>query len=428
MSAAPAGIGKEPPYSLEPKRIVIFLQRDRSDGRTDLYGAMMPIINRMAELQEDISAWRRDFHAEPELLYDVENTAAKVADLLRSFGCDEVVEGVGRTGVVGVINGNRPGSGNAIGLRADMDALPITEETGLPWASRVPGKMHACGHDGHTAMLLGAARHLAETRNFVGKAVVIFQPAEEGGAGGKAMVDDGLMERFAIDEVYGMHNLPGLAVGSFSIRPGPIMAATDEFEITFKGRGGHAAMPHLCADPVAAAAQFISLLQTIVSRQTNPVDSVVVSVTQVHAGHTHNVIPDNAWLNGTFRTLTPETRLATGRRIREVAEGIASASGMEVEFIHYPTYPVTFNHPEQTERAVEIAAQISGPDKVDPSMPPTLGGEDFSYMLEKRPGAFIFIGNGDTAGLHTPRYDFNDAAIPYGTSYWVKLVETLRAA
>jgi amidohydrolase len=388
----------------------------------------MPIINRMAELQDDTAAWRRDFHADPEVLYDVGRTAAKVAALLRKFGCDEVVEGIGQTGVVGVIRGSRPGAVGAIGLRADMDALPIPEETGLPWASKNPGKMHACGHDGHTAMLLGAARYLAETRNFAGDAVVIFQPAEEGGAGGKAMVDDGLMERFAIAEIYGMHNLPGLPVGAFSIRPGPIMASTDEFEITFKGRGGHAAMPHLCADPVTAAAQCINALQTIVSRQTNPIDSVVVSVTQVHAGHTHNVIPDSAWLNGTFRTLTAETRLATGRRIREVAEGVAAASGMEVDFLHYPTYPVTFNHADQTAKAVEIAATIAGTDRVDASMPPLLGGEDFSYMLERRPGAFIFIGNGDTAGLHTARYDFNDAAIPFGTSYWARLVETLRAA
>jgi hippurate hydrolase len=367
-------------------------------------------------------------HSDPELLYDVHRTAARVAALLREFGCDEVVEGIGKTGVVGVVRGSRPGNAGAIGLRADMDALPITEETGKPWASKNPGLMHACGHDGHTAMLLGAARYLAETRNFAGDAVVIFQPAEEGGAGGRAMVEDGMMERFNIAEVYGMHNLPGLPVGHFSMRTGPIMAATDEFEITFRGRGGHAAMPHLCIDPVAAAAQCVVALQSIVSRQTDPVDSVVVSVTQFHAGKTHNVIPDTAWLNGTFRTLTAATRAFTGKRLREVAEGIAAAAGLEVEVLHFPTYPVTFNHADQTAKAAAIAGAIAGEDKVDIQMPPTLGGEDFSYMLEARPGAFIFMGNGDSHGLHTPRYDFNDEAIPYGASFWAKLVETLRAA
>jgi amidohydrolase len=388
----------------------------------------MPVINRMAELQDDIAAWRRDFHSDPELLYEVHRTAAKVAALLREFGCDEVVEGIGRTGVVGVIRGNRPGASGAIGLRADMDALPITEESGKEYASRNPGLMHACGHDGHTAMLLGAARYLAETRNFAGDAVVIFQPAEEGGAGGRAMVEDGMMERFNIEEVYGMHNLPGLPVGHFSMRPGPIMASTDEFEITFRGRGGHAAMPHLCIDPVTAAAQCVLALQTIVSRQIDPVDSVVVSVTQFHAGKTHNVIPDTAFLNGTFRTLNANTRAFTAKRLREVAEGIAASCGLDVEVIHLPTYPVTFNHADQTAKAAAIASAISGGDRVETQMSPTLGGEDFSYMLERRPGAFIFMGNGDTHGLHTPRYDFNDDAIPYGASYWAKLVETLRAA
>jgi hippurate hydrolase len=386
----------------------------------------MPVINRMAEMHDEISAWRREIHSEPELLYEVHKTAARVASLLRSFGCDDVVEGIGRTGVVGVIRGHKPGKGGSIGLRADMDALPIPEETGLPWASKSPGAMHACGHDGHTAMLLGAARHLAETRNFSGDAVVIFQPAEEGGAGGKAMVDDGLMDRFGICEVYGMHNLPGLPAGNFSICAGPIMAATDEFDITFRAPGSHAAMPHLGPDPVAAAAYCITAMQTIVSRQTNPADAVVVSVTQMHAGHTHNVIPSEAFLNGTFRTLTAETRAFTAKRIREIVEGIAATFGVAVDFIHYPTYPVTYNHANETDFAVAVASAISGKDRVDASMRPLLGGEDFSYMLESRPGAFIFIGNGDTAGLHTPGYDFNDAIIPVGASYWVQLVESRR--
>ena len=386
----------------------------------------MPIINRMAELHDDIAAWRRDFHSDPELLYDVKRTAGKVASLLRTMGCDEVVEGMGRTGVVGVIHGAR--GGGTIGLRADMDALPIEEETGKPWASKNPGLMHACGHDGHTAMLLGAARYLAETRNFAGKAVIIFQPAEEGGAGGKAMVDDGLMDRFAIQEVYGLHNMPGLAVGRFAIRPGPIMASTDEFEITFRGHGGHAAMPHLCVDPVVAAAQCVNALQTIVSRGTDPLASLVVSVTQLRAGHAHNVIPDTAWLNGTVRSLTGERRDYAERRLREIAHGVAATNGLSAEVVYDRSYPVTVNHPEQTEKAIAIASAIAGAAHVDAEVSPLMGGEDFSFMLEARPGAFIFMGNGDTSGLHTAQYDFNDHAIPYGSSYWAKLVETLLPA
>ncbi len=386
----------------------------------------MPIINRMAELQDDIAAWRRDFHSDPELLYDVTRTAGKIAARLREMGCDEVVEGLGRTGVVGVIRG-RDGGG-VIGLRADMDALPIEEETGKQWASKNPGLMHACGHDGHTAMLLGAARYLAETRNFAGKAVVIFQPAEEGGAGGKAMVEDGLMDRFAIQEVYGLHNMPGLPVGQFAIRPGPIMASTDEFEITFRGHGGHAAMPHLCLDPVVAVAQCVNALQTIVSRGTDPLASLVVSVTQLRAGHAHNVIPDTAWLNGTVRSLTTERRDFAERRIREIANGVAATNGLSAEILYDRNYPVTVNHREQTEKAIAIASAIAGEDLVNAEVSPLMGGEDFSYMLEARPGAFIFLGNGDTSGLHTAQYDFNDTAIPYGSSYWAKLVETLLPA
>lgn len=386
----------------------------------------MPIINRMAELQDDIAAWRRDFHSDPELLYDVNRTAGKVAARLREMGCDEVVEGLGRTGVVGVIRGRE--GGGVIGLRADMDALPIEEETGKQWASKNPGLMHACGHDGHTAMLLGAARYLAETRNFSGKAVVIFQPAEEGGAGGKAMVEDGLMDRFAIQEVYGLHNMPGLPVGQFAIRPGPIMASTDEFEITFRGHGGHAAMPHLGLDPVVAAAQCVNALQTIVSRGTDPLASLVVSVTQLRAGHAHNVIPDTAWLNGTVRSLTAERRDFAERRIREIVNGVAVTNGISAQIVYDRSYPVTVNHPEQTEKAIAIASAIAGETGVNTAVSPLMGGEDFSYMLEARPGAFIFMGNGDTPGLHTAQYDFNDSAIPYGSSYWARLVETLLPA
>ncbi|MEZ5791236.1 MAG: M20 aminoacylase family protein [Nitratireductor sp.] len=384
----------------------------------------MPIINRMAELHDEIAAWRQQLHANPELLYEVHETAAMVAQKLREFGCDEIVEGIGRTGVVGVIHGSR-GMGRTIGLRADMDALPIEEQTGKPHASKNPGMMHACGHDGHTAMLLGAARYLSETRNFSGKAVVIFQPAEEGGAGGKAMVEDGLMDRFGIDEVYGLHNMPGLPVGEFAIRSGPIMAATDEFDITISGKGSHAAMPHQSVDPITIAAQCIMAMQTIVSRGVDPVESLVVSVTQVHSGFTDNVIPTTAMLNGTVRSLKPELRDFAEMRIRQIVNGIVEAHGASVEIDYFRNYPVTHNHPEQTQKAIAIAEAVVGEGKVEKDVRPMLGGEDFSYMLEKRPGAFIFMGNGDTASLHNPAYDFNDDAIPVGSSYWAKLVETL---
>lgn len=384
----------------------------------------MPIINRFAEFHDDITAWRHDFHRHPELLYDVQRTAEVVADRLRDFGVDEVVTGIGRTGVVGVIRGRKAETGHTIALRADMDALPIEEATGKPYASTVPGRMHACGHDGHTAMLLGAARYLAETRNFDGTAVVVFQPAEEGGAGGKAMVDDGLMQRFGIDEIYGMHNMPGLPVGQFSIRPGPIMAATDEFEIRVVGHGGHAAKPHVTIDPILIGTQIVQALQSIASRSVDPLDAVVVSVTTFHAGRAHNIIPSAATLGGTVRSLSAAVRDLAERRIREIAEGVALAHGGKAEVAYHRNYPVTINHPEQTAFAVEVAQQIVGEANVDADAPPMMGGEDFSYMLLERPGAFIFLGNGDTAGLHNPEYDFNDAAIPIGSSYLARLVET----
>jgi amidohydrolase len=386
----------------------------------------MPIINRMAELHGEIAAWRHDFHRNPELLYDVHETARAVAGHLRDFGCDEIAEGIGRTGVVAVINGR--GDGPTIALRADMDALPITEESGVEWSSHNPGKMHACGHDGHTAMLLGAARYLAETRNFSGKAVVVFQPAEEGGAGAKAMIDDNFLERFGIEEVYGMHNMPGMPVGQFAIRPGPILAAADEFSITFTGKGGHAAYPHFAVDPVVMAAQCVLSLQTIVSRNTNPLDSLVISATEVHAGTAHNIIADQAVVSGTVRSLKKEVQEMAVRRMGEVAEGIAAAFGGKSDFHFHYGYPVTVNHPEQTEKAIGIALSIAGDGAIETSMSPNMGGEDFSFMLEARPGAFIWVGNGDTAQLHNARYDFNDEAIPFGTSYWAKLVETLMPA
>ena len=387
----------------------------------------MPILNRAAEMQDEVAGWRRHLHANPELSFDVVETAAFVADKLKSFGCDEVATGIGRTGVVGVIRG-RLGEGATIGLRADMDALPIAETTAKPYASRNPGRMHACGHDGHTAMLLGAAKYLAETRNFAGSVAVIFQPAEEGGGGGNEMVKDGMMERFGIAKVFGMHNMPGLPVGQFAIRPGPIMAATAEFTIRVKGRGGHAAMPQTTIDPIMIASQLVGALQTIVSRSADPVEALVVSVTKFHAGDAHNVIPETAEIAGTVRTLKKEVARKAEERIRALCAGLAASFGASIEVDYDANYPVTFNHERETVFAADVAAAVAGEAQVHRAIQPLMGGEDFSYMLEARPGAFIFVGNGDTAGLHHPAYDFNDEAIAHGMSYWVRLAETALAA
>lgn len=383
----------------------------------------MPIINRIAEFHDEIVAWRQDFHRHPELMFDVHRTAARVADLLKSFGVDEVVAGIGRTGVVGIIRGNRCQSGRVIGLRADMDALPISEQTGKPYASEVDGKMHACGHDGHTSMLLGAAKYLAETRNFDGTAIVIFQPAEEGGGGGRVMVEDGLMTRFGIEEVYGMHNYPGIPVGNFAIRPGGIMAATDVFKIEIEGVGGHAAQPHKTVDPIITAAQMIVGLQTLVSRNVDPVKSAVLSVTVIKAGTTDNVIPRTASITGTVRTLDEAVRNLMQRRLDEFVPTFASAYGATASLDYWRGYPVTVNAPEQTSFAADTAAEIVGEPQVDRTTAPSLGGEDFAYMLNERPGAYILIGQGNTAGLHEDSYDFNDDIIPLGVSYWVRLIE-----
>lgn len=384
----------------------------------------MPIVNRVADLHADITEWRRDLHMHPELQYDVHRTAGSVAEKLTAFGCDEVVTGLGRTGVVGVIRGKKGVSGKTIGLRADMDALPIEEANDLPYKSTVPGKMHACGHDGHTAMLLGAARYLTETRNFTGTAVVIFQPAEEGGGGGKAMVDDGLMDRFGIEEVFGMHNYPGMPVGAFGIRPGPMMAAADALTIDIEGVGAHAARPHLGVDTVLVGAQIINALQSVVSRNVDPLKSAVVSICMFRAGNTDNVIPQTVQLRGTARSLAPEVRDLLEKRLPVVVESTATAYGARAKLTYKRGYPVLVNHDKQTEFAASVAGQIAGQDKVDTGLPPMMGAEDFSFMLNARPGAFIWIGNGASAGLHHPSYNFNDEAIPFGTSYWVKLVET----
>src|SRR5690606_38885979 len=387
----------------------------------------MPVLNRAVETQAEIAAWRRKLHQNPELLYDVHETAKFVAEKLTSFGCDHVETGVGRTGVVGIIKG-RHGDGPAIGLRADMDALPITETSGVEWASQNPGKAHSCGHDGHTSMLLGAAQYLAETRNFRGSVALLFQPAEEGGAGGLAMVEDGVMDRYDITEVYGVHNMPGLPVGQFAMCKGPIMAATDEFDLFISGRGGHAAQPHRTIDPILAGSQLMIALQGIVSRNTDPLDSLVISVTKFIAGEAYNVIPEKATLSGTVRTLKKEARAFAERRIREVAAGIAAATGTEITVRYKNNYPVTFNHDTQTEFAARVASSVAGEGKVNANVEPMMAAEDFSYMLEARPGAYIFIGNGDTPGLHHPAYDFNDDAIPYGVSYFVSVAETALAA
>jgi amidohydrolase len=383
----------------------------------------MPILNRAAELQGEVSEWRRYLHENPEILYDVDNTASFVEGKLKEFGVDEVVPGIGRTGVVAIIRGKGEG-GRTIGLRADMDALPLTEITGKPWASKTPGKMHACGHDGHTSMLLGAAKYLAETRNFNGSVALIFQPAEEGGAGALAMIEDGMMERFGIDEVYGMHNMPGIPLGQFAIRKGGIMAAPDRFTITIKGRGGHAAQPHKTIDPIFIGSQLVGSLQAIAARNADPVRSVVISVTRFDAGTTHNIIPDEATLWGTVRTHSEETRNLAESRIRQIVEGIVGAHGAEAGIEYYRQCPVTSNHDRETDHAISAASEIVGAANVDPNVDPSMAGEDFAFMLNSRPGAFIFIGNGETAPLHNPRYDFDDEAISFGISYWVKLVES----
>jgi len=384
----------------------------------------MPVINRFADLAPAIADWRQDLHRNPEILFETHRTSALVAEKLRAFGCDEVVTGIGRTGVVGVIRGRQGGSGKVIGLRADMDALPIVEATGLPYASETPGFMHACGHDGHTAMLLGAAQYLAETRNFDGTAVVIFQPAEEGGGGGREMVEDGMMDRFGIQEVYGMHNSPGLAVGAFKLRPGPLLASADRFHIAVLGRGSHGAMPHEGIDTTLVASQIVVAVQSIVARNVAPLRPAVVSVTSFRTEtDADNVIPGRVDLRGTVRTLDPETRDLAETRLNDVVRGVAGAFGAEVEIDFLRDYPVTVNAEAQAAFAGEVAREVAGPERVDDAAEPVMGAEDFSFMLNARPGAFIFVGNGDSAALHNPGYDFNDEAIPAGCSFWARLVE-----
>ncbi|WP_282021430.1 M20 aminoacylase family protein [Ruegeria faecimaris] len=381
----------------------------------------MPIKNRFAELQSEITEWRRDIHQNPEILFETHRTSALVAEKLKEFGCDEVVTGIGRTGVVGVIKGKADTGGKVIGLRADMDALPIREATGLDYASNTDGAMHACGHDGHTAMLLGAAKYLSETRNFDGTVVVIFQPAEEGGGGGREMCEDGMMDRWGIQEVYGMHNWPGRPVGSFAIRPGAFFAATDQFDIVFEGKGGHAAKPHETVDTTVMAAQAVLALQTIAARNADPVDQVVVSVTSFETSSTaFNVIPQTVKLRGTVRTMSRDMRDMAEKRVTEICSGVAATFGGAVEVTYYRGYPVMVNSDDQTDFAARVARSVSGDCDQAPLI---MGGEDFAFMLEERPGAYILVGNGDTAAVHHPEYNFNDEAIPAGCSWWAEIVE-----
>ncbi|WP_243612325.1 M20 aminoacylase family protein [Shimia aestuarii] len=382
----------------------------------------MPIRNRIAEMQENITEWRRHLHQHPELLYDVHKTAGFVVERLEGFGVDEITPGIGQTGVVAVIKGKSDTKGRVIGLRADMDALPIEEASGVDYASTVPGKMHACGHDGHTAILLGTAQYLSETRNFDGTVVLIFQPAEEGGAGGKAMCDDGLMERWGIQEVYGLHNMPGLPVGSFATRPGPLLASADEFEIVVTGKGGHAAAPHEAVDTTLVAAQIVVALQSIVSRSVNPIHRVVLTVGTFESdSNASNVIAHRVRMKGTVRTLDPEGRGLAEMRIRQIAEHTAQAYGAEAEVTWDEGYPVTINTEAETAYAVDAARAVS--DNVDEVTDPIMPAEDFSFMLQERPGAYIFLGNGDGPMCHHPAYIFEDDAIPFGCSWFAELVE-----
>ncbi len=381
----------------------------------------MPVKNRFAELLPEITAWRRDIHEHPEVLFDTHRTSALVAEKLREFGCDEIVTGIGRTGVVGIIKGKTNTSGKTIGLRADMDALPMTEETGLDYASKTPGAMHACGHDGHTAMLLGAAKYLAETRNFDGTVAIIFQPAEEGGGGGKEMVDDGMMDRWKINEVYGMHNWPGMPTGSFAIRPGAFFAATAQFDIYLTGKGGHAAKPHETVDTTVMASHVVLALQSIASRNADPIKQIVVSVTSFETGsNAYNVIPETVHLRGTVRTMDADIADLAEKRLTEIAEGTAAMMGGSAQVDYRRGYPVMANSEEQTEFAADVARSVSGNCEEAPLV---MGGEDFAYMTIARPGAYILMGNGDTASVHHPKYNFNDEAIPAGCSWWAEIVE-----
>ena len=390
----------------------------------------MPVHNRIAEFHADMTEWRHDLHRHPELALQEERTSWVVQEKLRAFGCDEVHAGIAGTGVVGVIRGRGTGGG-AIGLRADMDALPILEETGAAYASETPGVMHACGHDGHTAMLLGAARYLAETRRFDGTVYVIFQPAEEKFGGGRMMVEEGLFERFPVDRVFGMHNWPALPEGVFAWREGPTMAAVANIEITVTGKGAHGAHPENGVDPVVVASAIVTALQSIVSRSLRGTDAAIVTIGSIQGGNIHNVIPETVAMLGTARWFDPAVGDTLEAGVRRLATGIAASFGASAEVVFERMYPATVNEPESTQLARTAALAVAGEARVRHMDVPTLGGEDFSFMLNARPGAYLMLGGSrgpDTAMPHHPRYDFNDAILPVGASWFATLAEQLLPA
>ncbi len=384
----------------------------------------MPIVNRIGEFASDMKDWRRWIHAHPELKLDCHRTAGFVVERLKEFGVDEIHDGIATSGVVAIIEGQ--GAGATIGLRADMDALPMQERTGADHASTIPGRMHACGHDGHTAMLLGAARYLAETRAFRGRVALIFQPAEEDIGGGRIMVEEGILDRFDISEVYGLHNDPEVAEGAFSTAPGPIMAAVDTFRVQITGKGGHAAYPHEATDPIPAALAIAQACQTVVSRNHNPTEDLVVSVTMIQAGSADNVIPEGAFVGGTVRTFAPALRDMVERRLGEIVAGSAAAYGVTAALDYDRGYPTVVNHAEQVDKAAAVARSVVGAGRVATDRPREMGAEDFAYFLDARPGAFLFLGQGGGAGVHHPEYDFNDEIAPVGASFFARLVETLQ--
>jgi amidohydrolase len=382
----------------------------------------MPVLNRIADYAEDMKGWRRHLHANPELKFDCHQTAAFITARLTEFGVDEIHQGIAESGIVAIINGT--GDGPTIGLRADMDALPIPEATGAEYASLNPGKMHACGHDGHVTMLLGAAKYLAETRRFKGRVALIFQPAEEDGGGGEVMVKEGMMDRFNITSVYGIHNVPNITFGHFHTNPGALMASVDTATVTVTGRGGHGATPQDCVDPIVAVVGMVTAIQTIITRNVHALDEVVISVTQIHAGTASNIIPESAWFCATIRCFDPDVRALLKRRVLEIVAGQAASYGVKAEVDYEWGYPATVNHPDQANFAASVARDIAGDGAVDANSPREMGSEDFSYMLESRPGAYLFLGTGPGAGLHHPAFDFNDDAAPIGASFFAKLVET----
>ena len=381
----------------------------------------MPVLNRIADFAEEMKGWRRHLHQYPELEFECHETAAFIVERLREIGVDEIHEGIARSGIVAIINGE--GKGPTIGLRADMDALPIEETTGAEHASKVPGKMHACGHDGHVAMLLGAAKYLAETRRFAGRVALLFQPAEEDGGGGQVMVQEGVMDRFGVSEVYGIHNAPGVPFGHFQTNPGALMASVDTGFVYITGKGGHGATPHECIDPVVAVVAMVQAVQTIIPRNVYALDEAVISVTQIHTGTASNIIPEEAMFCATIRCFNPEVRALLKRRFHEIVEGTAAAFNVKARVDYDWGYPATINHADQAGFAAAVAAEISGEAAVRADAPREMGSEDFSYMLEARPGAYLFLGTGPGAGLHHPAYDFNDEAAPVGASFFARLVE-----